>query len=205
MKKVLIGGILGGIVFMIWQSFSWMTLPWHIPQSIPEAEPLIEMLRQRNMEHGVYVYPGLPDEKIKNLPTEEQERIWGEVEAQFARGPRIAKLVYLPEGGPMRNPSQFVKGLLVNILMALLAAYLLFQASDRMKGFGDRFKFVLLIGLVAALAGPLTDWNWWNYPTGFILPVALDRIIGWFLVAVVLAVLMKRPILEPDLNPVPKS
>lgn len=192
MKKILIGGLVGGLVFYIWQSFSWMMLPWHMPKNIPDPEPVVELLQERITEHWVYHFPSFPDEmNDKSLSKDDKKKVWDAVEARYKKGPRIMQMVYLPGGGPFMYSAQFVFGILINIVMATVAAYLLSLASGKLSGYGQRVIFVALVGLIASLSGPITNWNWWLYPAGFIVAVAVDMIIAWVLAGLVIAKIVK--------------
>ncbi len=188
MKKIIIGGLLGGLVFYIWQSFSWMMLPWHMPKNIPDPDPVFHMLQERITEPGVYHFPGWPDElDNKNLTKEQRQKIWSDLESKFQQGPRMMQMIYDPSGGPYMNPGQFILGGVINIILGLIVAYLLSLASLQLPGYGQRVLFVALVGLFASIAGPVTNWNWWLYPAGFIFAVAVDMLIGWALAGLVIA------------------
>ena len=185
MKNVYLGGLLGGIAFFLWQNISWTVIPWHQPKNIPNDDFIAMDMKDNMPEPGVYHYPGFPVESPEMTAAQKQEA-WNGMLMRFKSGPRISMLVYDPAGGAFMRPMQFVAGFILALLAAFIAAYLLARAALSLKYWG-RTGYVLLIGLFAALLGPLSEWNWWNFPLDYSLQMVADYAIGWSLTGMVIA------------------
>ncbi len=186
MKKVIIGGLLGGLVMIIWQSVSWMAIPWHMPQSIPNEDIVAQVLQENITEPGLYSYPGFNHDPDANA--EEQKAAMDSMIKKGAQGPRVMQLVYTPHGGSFMDPSQFIFGYGANFLLAILAAWLLStQNPAKVNSYSKRLLFVVVIGLIVSFSGPYMNWNWWKYPGDFAFQVFADDLILWTLTGAMLA------------------
>lgn len=179
MRRILIAGILGGIVLFVWNSVSWMALPWHaidmhnVPDAVvPAGAPFSEM-----REAGVYHFPGLP-------PSKEMSEEWMN---KARTGPAIPFMIYRPDGYDPMAPATFIRSIVFNIFSAMILAYLMTLALPNLPGAGAKIRFGLLVGVFIALAVDFMNWNWWFHPTGFTLVNAADHVISFGLVGAVMA------------------
>lgn len=185
MKRVLIAGLAGGFAVFVWTAISWMGIGWHNVdmRNIPNGDQVIAELSQHLDEEAIYHYPGMPgsDEGMSEEAYIEK----------FKKGPVINMLVYSPAGFDPMSPMAFLSGLFFNILSALLAAYLLSMAVGKLPGYGQRVLFVAVLGVFAAIVGPIMEWNWWHFPTGFSMVNAADSIVTWTIAGLVLGKLIQ--------------
>ena len=188
MKKILIGGIVGGIVIFVWGAVSHMVLPLGETgiKQIPNEDAVIAAMRQSIPEPGLYFFPGMD---MSHKPSDEEQKAWT---AKYTAGP-TGILVYHPQGEAPVSPRQLLTELASNVLMALLAAFLLSMASG---SFGRRVLFVALLGLFSWLSISVSYWNWYGFPTDFSLAEAVDQVVGCFLAGLVLAAIVKPPSLR---------
>lgn len=116
--RVLIAGILGGIVLFNWGFVAHMVLPIGMMGIItaPNEPVLRNHLREHLPEPGVYMIPGMPAK-----PTPEQTKKHDE---DYKTGPN-GLLFVDPSGGDPSLPPHLIKEVVANILSALLAAALL--------------------------------------------------------------------------------
>ena len=61
-----------------------------------------------------------------------------------------------------------------------------------LTSFGGRLLFVTSIGLVPTLSAELPYWNWYGFPTGYIMSQGLIHLVG-FLVGGLVAAWLVRP------------
>ncbi len=181
MNKVLVPGILGGVVIFVWSFISWVVIPWHaaVMNNIPSGEQVAEILKNDGLEAGFYHHPGMPEEQDEN-----SQKAWTE---RYMKGPNINFMIYSPVGGAPMDPMQFVRSLFLNILSAMLASYMLLQALGSLNGLMQRALFVTAMGVFVALVYPMAEWNWWNFPGDFTAVAVFDTIITWFLAGLVIA------------------
>jgi hypothetical protein len=185
MKKLLLAAILGGFVTFTWYGLSWMALPLHKAtlHPLPGGDAVIAALNAEPPATGVYAFP-MPDH---NAPKAEQDA----VAERWKKGAIIPFIVFQKEGRTMMDPSVFVRGLLLEILNALLAGLLLSQALPALTSYAQRLSFVVLCGMFAGTVTHLSYWNWMAFPLHYSLVMVLDVIIAWFLGGLVLAAIIK--------------
>ena len=86
------------------------------------------------------------------------------------------------------------------LLEAILVVFLL--AQTRISGFGGRVGFVLVAGIMTAIATNVSYWNWYGFPSVYIGSYMLIQIVGFFVVGIVVASL---PIVHRRLCCVPPA
>lgn len=184
---VLLAGIAGGVVLFIWGALSHMVLGTGDIgiRTIPNEDALITAMQSSLQEPGVYIFPAEGMETRQ--PTPEQMKRW---EEKYSRGP-TGMLVYQPGGATPWDPKQFLTELLADIGAALIAAFLLNSAVASLGSLAARVFFVAPLGLFSGLDVYVSYWNWYRFPTDYTLGIMADGIIGWTLVGVVLALLVK--------------
>ncbi|MDZ7290008.1 MAG: hypothetical protein ONB44_06170 [candidate division KSB1 bacterium] len=178
MKRVFIAGLLGGLAVFVWGMISWMALPWHntTMHSLANEDAIVENLRANLTTTGVFYFPGEPHSEAEMQAFTEKHK----------RGP-LGFLVYLAEGRDPMAPMLFVRGLLLNLITAILAAYLLSQAVDKLKTYVQRVAFVGLLGVFAALVSHVTSWNWFYFPADYTLVMSADLVVAWIIAGLVIA------------------
>lgn len=183
MKRIILAGILGAVAVYIWSSISWMAIPWHdaVMGNLANEDSVVAVLKDGGVKTGVYYFPGM----MSNDKAEVQA--WTE---KHRRGP-LGFLVYVEEGKEPWSATPFIMGFILDLIAALLIAYLLSLAAVRLKNYWGRVCFVTLIALFAAVVSHGTMWNWFYFPAGYTLVNMLDLIIGWFFGGLVIAWLIK--------------
>jgi len=186
-NKILLGGIVGGIVLFIWGAVAHMALG--IGESSMKAmqneETVLATMKENLKEPGLYLFPGgVPSNDI----TEEQQ---AELMRKWEQGPS-GFLVFHPQGMPAMSAKTLLTELGSNILAALVAAFLLSQALGSLTSFGSRVLFVALIGLVPFLSISVSFWNWYGFPSGFTLGEFVEQVVGFGLAGVAMAAIVKR-------------
>lgn len=183
MKKVLIAGILGGIVAFAWSSIVHMLPTGHMGLSTlnDKEDAVLAALKSNIGQPGLYFYPGMD---MTKSPTAEQQAAW---EAKYKAGP-TGLLLYLPTGSEPMGPKQLLIEFLTTVLCGLIAAYVLASAVGSLL---HRAALVCLMGLFTWLAISLSQWNWYKFPFDFILLDGLDQVIGWLLAGLLIAKMIK--------------
>jgi len=185
MKRILIGGIVAGIVVFVWGAVSHMILPTAklgIKQ-IPNEEAILSAMRASIQEPGFYFFPGMD---MSREPTPEEESAWN---AKYLAGP-TGVLVYHPTGSAPMSPKQLINELLSNIVAAILAAFVISHVTG---GFGRRALIVTLLGLFAWMSISVSYWNWYGFPASTTIAEAVDQVGGWLFGGLALAAIVKPP------------
>lgn len=136
-------------------------------QRLPNEEAVVAALRENLRDRGFYFFPAMADGA-----TAEQQQRWAEA---YRRGP-TGILVYRPQGSEPLSAGQFATECFSNILVALVAAWLLAQTG--LASFAARVLFVAALGLVASLAIDVSQWNWYGFPGDFMLASMADQVIS---------------------------
>jgi len=76
------------------------------------------------------------------------------------------------------------------LLEAILVVFLL--SSTRLLTAGSRILFVTIAGVLAALATNVSYWNWYGFPKQYTLTYMFIQIVGFFLVGVVSALILRN-------------
>jgi hypothetical protein len=184
--RVILGGIVGGIVMFVWGAASHMLLPLGEAglKAIPNEDVVVAAISGNVTERAFYLFPS-----VDQSASPEQLGAWTE---KYKKGP-IGVLVYNPQGTDPMSPLQLGTELVSNIACALLAALLLARASGGLGGVIARAVFVGAIGLISSLAIDVSQWNWYSFPTAFTIAALVDQVVGFFLTGLVLGWLIKRP------------
>lgn len=178
MKRVLLAGLLGGVVMFIWGWLSWGMLPWHnatIP-NLPNEDAVIAVLQSSITASAVYQFPGMP-------AGEADMAAWTE---KYKRGPS-GMLFYSVEGKDPMGAGMFVGGFILEFIIATLAAWFLSLALGRLPGYGQRVGFLTMLGVLGALVSHIMAWNWMGNPMGYSLVMSADLVIASLLAGLVIA------------------
>ena len=195
--KILFAGILGGIVMFVWTSIAHMALPLGEAgiREIPnESAVLTAMQSNVGEETGLYVFPG--PGIGKNATREEKSEAMKHMGEKMATNPS-GILMYNAAGRRFTLGKwlgvEFGKELLEAILVVFLFA------QTRIVSFAGRVGFVLVAGILAAIATNVSYWNWYGFPGLYTASYMFTQIVGFLLVGIVAALLLpKRAAIEAN-------
>ncbi len=186
MKRILLAGLLGGLVVFVWGAISHILLPLGQAgiRTLPEEAVVVAAFRTHVAQPGLYFFPGMDRSPVK---TAEQraaaEKDWAE---RYRLGP-TGILVIAPGGREPMSFGHLGMELVTNILGAAIAAMLLTLAAAALTKYSVRVLFVTLLGLFAFIAIDLSYWNWYGFPDAYTAAALLDQTVGWFLGGLVIA------------------
>lgn len=183
MKKVVIGGILGGLVYFIWGSLSWMVFPWHNAtiKKLANEDAVMLSLRQQIPESGVYFFPNWPENNKDQAACDAYM-------AKHRQGP-LGFMVYKADGQEPAMGPAMARGFGIDVLSALILAHLLSRYPH--KSYSCRVTYVFLIGLFTSLTTHVMGWNWMLCPGNYTLAMTLDVVGGLTVAALVMAAIVK--------------
>jgi hypothetical protein len=190
MKRIVLAGLLGGLVVFFWGAASHMALPLgEIGLRKPDApvqQAALAALRDNLGVEGVYLLPMMSDAQ------------WADPEqaAAFSREAGrmpFAFVVFQPQGVDTmaQFPMLLGRQAVSDILGALVAAWIVsLMAVSLLR----RALAVAGMGVFAWLAISLPYWNWYRFPLDFTLATLATQAIGWLLGGLVIAwALAPRP------------
>jgi hypothetical protein len=188
--KILVAGILGGIVMFIWTSIAHMALPLGEAgiREIPnESAVLSAMQSSIGDQTGLYIFPGLG---IGENPShQEKNEAMKHMSEKIAANPS-GLLMYHAPGRPFAFGKSLGIEFGTELLEAILAVFLLSQT--RVTSFVGRVGFILIVGILAAIATNVSYWNWYGFPAAYTAGYMLIQIVGFFLAGIVAALILRK-------------
>ena len=188
--KILLAGIFGGIVMFIWTSIAHMALPLgeaglgEIPN---ESAVLSAMQSNIGDQTGLYIFPG--PGLGKNATRKEKQEAMKHIGEKIATNPS-GILMYHPPGRPLVLGKLLGIEFVTELLEAILVVFLL--AQTRIASFAGRVGFVLVAGILAAIATNVSYWNWYGFPCVYTASYMFIQIVGFFLVGIVAAFMLRK-------------
>jgi hypothetical protein len=192
--KILLAGIFGGIVMFIWTSIAHMALPLgeaglgEIPN---ESAVLGAMQSNIGEQTGLYIFPGRG--LGKNATRQEKEEAMKHMGEKIATNPS-GILMYHAPGRPLALGKLLGVEFGTELLEAILVVFLL--AQTRIASFAGRVGFVLVAGILAAIATNVSYWNWYGFPCAYTVSYMLIQIIGFLCVGFVAALMLRKTTLR---------
>ncbi|MGA8764996.1 MAG: hypothetical protein WB562_19150 [Candidatus Sulfotelmatobacter sp.] len=179
-KRILLAGILGGIALFLWGGLAHMVLGLGAVgiQGLPQQQMVMDTLKASVPQSGFFFFPQ-PD-KAGKFPPEKVGGPYG-IMIYNAAG----------AGGPMGV--QLANECILNIVVALLAAFLLSLAPG-LIGYVPRVGFVTLVGVIVALMTNVEYWNWYGFPLNYTVAAIAEHVIGFVIVGLIAAALVKTPV-----------
>jgi hypothetical protein len=191
MNRVILAGILGGVVMFIWTAIAHMLLPLGeagVSQiGVENERPLLEAMKANlGDRHGFFIFPGLNIDP--KATSQEKKDAMKQMADKSASGP-AGILIYHPT-----RPVTFGKWLGIEFVTELFEAILVvcLLAQTRLTTFAGRVSFVTTAGILAAITTNVSYWNWYGFPKRYIAAYMFIQIVGFFCIGVVAALVLKR-------------
>ncbi len=188
--KILLAGILGGVVMFIWTSIAHMALPLGEAglREIPNESGVLGAMQNNIGEQtGLCIFPG--PGVGKNANRQEKNEAMKHMGEKMATNPSGILMYHAPG-----RPFTFGKWLGIEfgteLLEAILVVFLL--AQTRIASFAGRVGFVLAAGILAAIATNVSYWNWYGFPCVYTTGYMFIQIIGFLCVGIVAALVLRK-------------
>jgi hypothetical protein len=189
--RILLAGILGGTVMFAWTSIAHMALPLGeagITEIPNESAVLNSMQSNIGDQAGLYIFPGLG--LGENASREEKSQAMKGMQGRIAANPS-GILMYHPPGRQFVFGRSLAIEFSTELLKAILVIWL--AAQTRIARFGGGVGFVLLAGILAAIATNVSYWNWYGFPGVYTASYMLIEVIGFLFVGIVAGLLLRKP------------
>jgi uncharacterized membrane protein YkgB len=190
--RILLAGIIGGIVMFVWTSIAHMALPLGEAgiAEIPNESPVLNAMQSNIGENaGLYIFPGLG--VGKDATREEKNEAMKQMQQRIAANPS-GILMYHPPGRQFAFGKSLAVEFSTEVLQAILVIWLL--AQTRIGRFGGRVGFVVIAGILAAITTNVSYWNWYGFPAVYTASYILIEIVGFVLVGVIAGLMLRRRI-----------
>jgi hypothetical protein len=190
MKKITLAGVIGGIILFVWSFLAWALLPLHTPhlRTMANEDSVIAALKTGMDAKGVYFFPGMPPPGTRSA--EEQQAAEDAWKKKYESGP-TGMVVYDPAGSSTMMTAQMITGLVVDILAAMLAAWLLGRSTAMNASYFSRVAYCGTLGIFVSLVAYLAEWNWLGFPLPYTTAMIADAVIGWLLTGLGIGAIVK--------------
>jgi hypothetical protein len=118
--------------------------------------------------------------------TREQQQKAFENQARMMRAGPSGIMIVHPEGLAGLTPSNLLTQFAADVIVMLLAAFLLSRATI-LAGFTARVGFVAILGLFPTLQVDVPQWNWYGFPTLYTAAQLVVHLVGFAAGGLVLA------------------
>ncbi len=176
MAKILLGGILGGLALFMWGGLSHMMLGLGAVGMQNIQRPVYDSMKASIPQHGFYFFPETDGK--------------GNVKDEYKNGP-AGILIYNPTGAGASMTGQLINETILNIVQALIAAFLLSLAVGKLARYPQRVGFVFVLGILSAIATNIEYWNWYGFPAAYTMASIVDKLIGFMIVGLIVAAFVK--------------
>ena len=185
MGRVLLGGLLGGIVMFGWGFLSHYVLQLTEKKMfrIPNEAQFMDVVKGSAKEPGIYRFP-YPDPSVMK-DTAAKEAFFDKYKA----GPN-GILVRGPEGDAVSDVRFMVMEFGSNVLAALIASIVLAALGARVA-FPNKIMIVALMGAFAWLSQDASYMIWFGFPQAYSLSALVDAVAGWFIAGIAIAMVVK--------------
>ena len=159
--KILLAALLGALAMFLWEFVAHTFTPLGEAgiRSLPKPEAVSSSLQSAiGDKAGMYMFPtgGVTDESSKEEKTKAMERMMEEMKTKPS-----GLLIYKPAGTEFNFAKCLAVQFVTDFVKAFLAAWLLMQT--RLITFGSRVGFVVVAGVLAAIATNIPHWNWYGF------------------------------------------
>jgi len=174
MKKILIGGLVGGLILFIWQSLSWTMLNIHGSQTsyTPAQDKILDCIKANNLEEGEYFLPTV----APGTSTEDEQSYM-----QESIGKPWATLTY-HKAMQANFGLNMIRGLIINIISVGLLCFVLL--GDPTLTFKKVITACPAVAAICYMTEPYLFSIWFQNNT---IPDLIDNLVQWTLAGLFLA------------------
>jgi hypothetical protein len=190
MKRIVLAAILGGLTLFVWMfvAHELLGLGETGVGEIPNEAVVLSAMRGAIPESGFYIFPGFG---LGPKPTRAQRNAaMPEYMKKYEQSPH-GVLIYHPPSGPFHFVTLLGREFALNVLQALLAAWLVASAASG-RGYSTRVGVVVIAGVLAAISTNVEYWNWYEFPGNYTGGYMTTQIVGFVLAGFVIAAFVKN-------------
>ena len=170
MKKIIIGTLVGTVIFFVYESIMWEGgLHDNFSSYTANQSVILNTLGQNLNADGLYFMPFIDPAS----PTKKQdmEKMWtNNVGKPWA-------MIFYHKSQQEMNMCYMLMGLLYTLIASLITSLVLFYGS--FTTFNARFLVSMGFAIFTLCQGVLDSANWFSYPWSFVKPEIIDLTLGW--------------------------
>lgn len=187
--RPLLAALLGAVAIFVWFAVAHMFTPLgmagidYLPKEAAVSDALASSI---GTVPGMYMFPtgGLTKQSSGEEEEKGMQRIMDEMKTKPS-----GLLIYKPAGSTFNFGKSLAIEFLTDLAIALIAVLLL--AQTRIATFAGRVGFVVLIGVLAAIAANVPYWNWYSFPGTYAVANMFTAIVAMFFAGLVIAAIYK--------------
>jgi hypothetical protein len=202
--RILFAAVLGGVVMFIWGAVAHIVLPLGDAglKALPNQATVLPAIGAQVKDPGLYIFPWPESSPGTPLPVSKESR--DKVAEMYKTSPH-GLLLFYPPADQMMTTGQLVTEFVTNVVSSLIAAWLVCLGLGSLDSFFKRVFFVALIGLCAGVAVNVPHWNWYGFPSLFTGAEMLEHLVGFTLVGIVIATIIRPPRAPVEETPLDKG
>jgi hypothetical protein len=187
--RPLLAAFVGAVAIFVWLMVAHMFTPLGMAgmDYLPKEDAVSGALASSiGAVPGMYMFPtgGLTKQSSAAEEQKGMERIMEEMKTKPS-----GLLIYKPAGTTFDFGKTLGIEFLTDLAIALVAVLLL--AQTRIATYAGRVGFVVLLGVLAAIAANVPHWNWYGFTGTYALANMFTGIVAMFLAGLVIAAIYK--------------
>jgi hypothetical protein len=186
-KKIFLGGLVGGILVFLVSGFlhAATSLGEVGIRNLPGEDTIVAAMRASIHESGFYFFPGLPG-GMHEKQTPEQQAAYLE---KYKQGP-TGILIYSLGGEGLQYGKLLVIQFLIGLIAAFIVAWILAMTAGTTT-YLTRVTIALMLGIFAGVFVDLPYWNWYGFPTNYVIGHILGGALSWAIAGLGMAAIVK--------------
>lgn len=184
-KKVLLGGLVGGVVVFVVSGIFHMatSLGEYGIKVLPREDATLSMMRSSISDSGLYLFPAADMSQGRSNANQEAYL------AKYKAGP-TGLLVYSPGGADLQFGKLLLNQFLFSLIAALLLAWILGITASATT-YGSRVLIVFVASLFAGFIYALPYWNWYKFPLDYTIAYVGTWCASWLVAGFATAAIVK--------------
>lgn len=171
-RKTFLLSVIAGVVLFMWGFLVHAVLPLYDSayQKFTDEAAMSNALRENAPQTGIYY-----------LPYSEADRAPGKPEA-FVN--------VLPQGPERTLASKMLLGLTIQVVSAFLVISLVLRSAS--STYWHRVGLFSFVGFIVGFTSHAYYWNWFEFPSAYVIPTILDASVAWTLAGMAVAKFITR-------------
>ena len=189
MNRIILGGLLGGILLFLWEGLAHEVLPLGEAgiKGFSNQAVVLASLKENVKESGFYIFPWM--EETPGMTSDQKKQAMQAAMEKGKQGPTGLMMIH-PQGRDYSMPKLLGAQFVFDLAAMLLAAFLVSWCGV-LKSYGSRLFFVTALGLFPVLSAHLPQWNWYGFPGAYTSAQAVMDVVGFLLGGLAVAGLVR--------------
>jgi len=188
MKRIILAGLFAGTALFAWEALAHMLLPLGEAgvKALANEQLVSGALADNVRESGFFFFPAPEDRP--GMTAQQKQETMAAVQERWRTGP-AGILIFHPNGTGATFARQLLTQFGFDLVVMVLAAVVLSQVATR--GYLKRVGLMALMGLFPTLQTEIPNWNWYGFPTVYMLAQFTVHLVGFTVGGLVLAKVLR--------------